>query len=39
VLFRSLVRQTFDEPERLLEGITEFLNEIQPPELAAVFSH
>jgi histone-lysine N-methyltransferase SETMAR len=35
----SLVGQTFDEPEQLLEAITEFLNEIQPPEVAAVFSH
>jgi histone-lysine N-methyltransferase SETMAR len=28
----SLVGQTFDEPEQLLEAITEFLNEIQPPK-------
>jgi hypothetical protein len=35
----SLVDQTFDEPEQLLEGITEFLNEIQPPEVVAIFSH
>jgi hypothetical protein len=35
----SLVRQTFDEPEQLLEAITEFLNEIQPPESIAVFSY
>jgi histone-lysine N-methyltransferase SETMAR len=35
----SLVGQTFDEPEQLLEVITEFLNEIQPPEAVAVFSH
>jgi hypothetical protein len=35
----SLVGQTFDEPEQLLEVITEFLNEIQPPEVIAVFSH
>jgi histone-lysine N-methyltransferase SETMAR len=34
----SLVCQTFDDPEQLLEAITEFLNEIQPPEVA-VFSH
>jgi hypothetical protein len=27
----SLVGQTFDEPEQLLEATTEFLNEIQPP--------
>jgi hypothetical protein len=26
-----LVGQTFDGPEQLLEPITEFLNEIQPP--------
>jgi hypothetical protein len=31
--------QSFDEPEQLLETITEFLNEIQPPEVVAVFSH
>jgi hypothetical protein len=31
--------QTFNEPEQLLETITEFLNAIQPPEVAAVFSH
>jgi hypothetical protein len=35
----SLVGQTFDEPEQLLEAITEFFNEIQPPEVVAVFSH
>jgi aromatic ring-opening dioxygenase catalytic subunit (LigB family) len=35
----SLVGQTFDEREQLLEAITEFLNEIQPPEVVAVFSH
>jgi hypothetical protein len=35
----SLVGQTFDEPEQLPEAITEFLNEIQPPEVVAVFSH
>jgi transposase len=35
----SLVGQTFDEPEQLLEAITEFLNEIQPPEVASVLSH
>jgi histone-lysine N-methyltransferase SETMAR len=35
----SLVGQTFDEPEQLLEAITEFLNESQPPEAVAVFSH
>jgi hypothetical protein len=29
----SLVGQTFDEPNQLLEAITEFLNEIQPPEV------
>jgi hypothetical protein len=34
-----LVGQTFDEPEQLLEAVTEFLNEIQPPEVVAVFSH
>jgi histone-lysine N-methyltransferase SETMAR len=31
--------QTSDEPEQMLEAITEFLNEIQPPEVVAVFSH
>jgi histone-lysine N-methyltransferase SETMAR len=35
----SLVGQIFDEPEQLLEAITEFLNEIQPPEVVAVFNH
>jgi wyosine [tRNA(Phe)-imidazoG37] synthetase (radical SAM superfamily) len=35
----SLVGQTFEEPEQLLEAITEFLNEIQPPEVVAVFSN
>jgi hypothetical protein len=35
----SLVGQTFDEPEQLLETITKFLNEIQPPEVVAIFSH
>jgi transposase len=29
----SLVGQTFDELEQLLEAITEFLNKIQPPEV------
>jgi hypothetical protein len=33
------VGQSFDEPEQLMEGITEFLNEIQPPEVIAAFSH
>jgi hypothetical protein len=35
----SLVGQTFDEPKQLLEATTEFVNEIQPPEVVAVFSH
>jgi hypothetical protein len=35
----SLVGQIFDEPKQLLEAITEFLNEIQPPEVVTVFSH
>jgi hypothetical protein len=34
----SLVSQTFEEPEHLPEAITEFLNEIQPPEMVTVFS-
>jgi hypothetical protein len=34
-----LVGQTFDEPERLLEAITGFLNETQLPEVVVVFSH
>jgi hypothetical protein len=34
-----LVGQTFDEPEQLLDAITEFLNEIQPPDVVAIFSH
>jgi hypothetical protein len=35
----GLVGQTFDEPGQLLEAIAESLNEIQPPEVVAVFSH
>jgi transposase len=35
----SLIGQTFDEPEQLLEAITEFLNEIQPPEVVADSGH
>jgi hypothetical protein len=35
----SLVGQTFDEPEQLLEVITEFLNDIQLPEVVTVLSH
>jgi hypothetical protein len=35
----SLVSQTFDESGQLPEEITEFLYEIQPPEVVAVFSH
>jgi hypothetical protein len=35
----SLVGQTFDEPEQLLEAITEFFNEIQLPEVVVIFSH
>jgi hypothetical protein len=35
----SLVGQTFDEPGQLLDAVTELLNEIQPPEVVAVFSH
>jgi histone-lysine N-methyltransferase SETMAR len=35
----SLVGQAFDEPDQLLEAITEFLNGIEPPEVVAVFSH
>jgi hypothetical protein len=35
----SLVGQTFDEPEQRLEAITEFSDEIQLPEVVAVFSH
>jgi histone-lysine N-methyltransferase SETMAR len=35
----SLVGQTFNEPEQLMEAITELLNEIQPPEVVAIFSH
>jgi hypothetical protein len=34
-----LVGQTFDESEQLLGVITEFLNEIQPSEVVAVFRH
>jgi hypothetical protein len=35
----SFVGQIFDEPEQLLDAITEFLNEIQPPEVVSVFGH
>jgi histone-lysine N-methyltransferase SETMAR len=35
----SLVGRAFNEPEQLLEAITEFLNEIHPPEVVAVFRH
>jgi hypothetical protein len=35
----SLAGRTLDEPEQLLEAITEFLDEIQPSELEVVFSH
>jgi histone-lysine N-methyltransferase SETMAR len=35
----SLVGQTFDAPEQLLEVIADFWGEIQPPEVVAVFSH
>jgi hypothetical protein len=35
----SLVGQTFDEPEQLLESITELLNEIQPPDVVAALIH
>jgi hypothetical protein len=35
----SLLSQTFDEPEQLLEAITKFLNKIISLEVVAVFSH
>jgi hypothetical protein len=35
----SCVGQTFDEPEQLLEAVTEFLNEVQSPEVIVVFIH
>jgi hypothetical protein len=35
----SLVGLSLDEPEQLLEAITEFLNEIQPPKAVAIFGH
>jgi histone-lysine N-methyltransferase SETMAR len=35
----SLGDQIFHELEQLLEVLTEFLNEIQPPEVIAVFIH
>jgi histone-lysine N-methyltransferase SETMAR len=35
----SLVGQTFDEPEHLLEAIGKLLNEIQLPEVLLVFNH
>jgi histone-lysine N-methyltransferase SETMAR len=34
----SLIGQAFDEPEQLLEALTEFLSDIQPPEVIAVFA-
>jgi histone-lysine N-methyltransferase SETMAR len=35
----ALVGQRFEEPEELLEAVTEFLNEIQRSELELAFSH
>jgi hypothetical protein len=35
----SLVGQIVDAPKQLLEAITEFLNQIQPPEVVAVLTH
>jgi hypothetical protein len=35
----SFVGQTFDELEQQLEATAELLNEIQLPEVVAVFSH
>jgi hypothetical protein len=35
----SLVGHTFDDPEQRLVAISEFLNEMQPPKVVAVFSH
>jgi histone-lysine N-methyltransferase SETMAR len=34
-----LVGQTFDEREQLPEAMTQFLNEIRPPEVVVVVSH
>jgi hypothetical protein len=34
-----LAGRTFDEPEQLLEAITQFWDEIQSSELEVVFSH
>jgi hypothetical protein len=34
----SLAGQTFDESVQLLEAITEFLDEIRPSEVVAVFN-
>jgi histone-lysine N-methyltransferase SETMAR len=38
-LKNSLVDQTFEGPDDLLEGIVAFLDEIQASELQIVFSH
>jgi hypothetical protein len=35
----SLASRAFDEPEQLLEAISEFLNGIQPSALEVVFIH
>jgi hypothetical protein len=35
----ALVCQRFEEPKKLLEAVTEFLNEIQRSELELAFSH
>jgi histone-lysine N-methyltransferase SETMAR len=38
-LKNSLAGRMFDGPEELLEGITSFVEEVQPSELHVVFSH
>jgi histone-lysine N-methyltransferase SETMAR len=38
-LKNSLTGRMFDDPEELLDGITTFLEEVQPSELHIVFSH
>jgi hypothetical protein len=35
----SLTGRMFDDPEELLDGLTSFVEEVQPSELHVVFSH
>jgi hypothetical protein len=38
-LKNSLAGRMFDDPEEFLDGITSFLEDVQPSELHVVFSH